>query len=595
MANFNSTILTKQGLELLARVQIGETGMQFTKAVTGDGTYTEDDKIAFMTQLKSPKQEFGLNKITIINDATVKVKIVITNAPEGKKPLKHGYHVSEVGLYAKDDDNNEILYAITTSADNEWDYLPAYNDLMPSAVIMDMYTEVCNADSVTMVVHNGIYATEDEMDLANEEIRKVNVRVDDVNTRVDGVNITLSRLHDSAFSGNAAKVNGYTVNSSVPANAKFTDTHLAVIDNLTSDSTTDALSPRQGKILDGKITVLTQSMNNSIANHTHNQYALTTHTHSNYATATHNHDTAYAAKTHTHDYAPSNHTHSNYALTNHTHSNATQSQAGHMSPTDKTKLDGIATGATKNTVSNSLTDTSITNALSAAQGKILNEKFKDWEHSYGLETVYSIDFANETNMELFSCDYAHKRYSTHLSKMRLDEFSSMSVINTNTKQFLVESSNFDILTWQPSLYFFDDGIIKCLEPGFSIIPEIVDSNLKLKGTIKDETKANVLPLDVTYDCILILKNINLISSYLYCLEMEHDLSTSDFIRLEIYTNTELLASLIPNLFRNKSFIPLLGINRSFCTLYVMIHNLRVGSTQAIKSIKIKKYNIFHNS
>ena len=36
----------------------------------------------------------------------------------------------------------------------------------------------------------------------------------------------------------------------------------------------------------------------------------------------------------------------------------------------KTKLDGIATGATKNTVENSLTSTSTTNALSAAQGKI---------------------------------------------------------------------------------------------------------------------------------------------------------------------------------------------------------------------------------
>ena len=53
---------------------------------------------------------------------------------------------------------------------------------------------------------------------------------------------------------------------------------------------------------------------------------------------------------------------------------ATQSANGLMSSTDKTKLDGVATGATKNTVSNSLTDTSTTNALSAAQGKALNEK-----------------------------------------------------------------------------------------------------------------------------------------------------------------------------------------------------------------------------
>lgn len=53
---------------------------------------------------------------------------------------------------------------------------------------------------------------------------------------------------------------------------------------------------------------------------------------------------------------------------------ATQSEDGLMSSTDKTKLDGIDTGANKTTVSDSLTDTSTTNALSAAKGKALNEK-----------------------------------------------------------------------------------------------------------------------------------------------------------------------------------------------------------------------------
>ena len=41
---------------------------------------------------------------------------------------------------------------------------------------------------------------------------------------------------------------------------------------------------------------------------------------------------------------------------------------------EKTKLSGIATGANKTTVTNNLTSTSTTNALSAYQGKVLNEK-----------------------------------------------------------------------------------------------------------------------------------------------------------------------------------------------------------------------------
>lgn len=54
-----------------------------------------------------------------------------------------------------------------------------------------------------------------------------------------------------------------------------------------------------------------------------------------------------------------------------TYSAATQSANGLMSSADKTKLDGIASGATKNTVTNNLTSTSTTNALSANQGRLL--------------------------------------------------------------------------------------------------------------------------------------------------------------------------------------------------------------------------------
>lgn len=54
-----------------------------------------------------------------------------------------------------------------------------------------------------------------------------------------------------------------------------------------------------------------------------------------------------------------------------TYTAATTSTDGLMTAADKTKLNGIATGATKNTVEDSLSSTSTTNALSAKQGKEL--------------------------------------------------------------------------------------------------------------------------------------------------------------------------------------------------------------------------------
>lgn len=52
---------------------------------------------------------------------------------------------------------------------------------------------------------------------------------------------------------------------------------------------------------------------------------------------------------------------------------ATVSVNGLMAATDKTKLDGVATGATANIVNNTLTSTSTAEALSAAQGKVLQD------------------------------------------------------------------------------------------------------------------------------------------------------------------------------------------------------------------------------
>lgn len=57
-----------------------------------------------------------------------------------------------------------------------------------------------------------------------------------------------------------------------------------------------------------------------------------------------------------------------------TYSDVTTSTHGLMTATDKTKLDGIATGANKTTINNTLTSTSTSEALSANQGKVLNDK-----------------------------------------------------------------------------------------------------------------------------------------------------------------------------------------------------------------------------
>ena len=60
------------------------------------------------------------------------------------------------------------------------------------------------------------------------------------------------------------------------------------------------------------------------------------------------------------------------------------------------KLDGISEGANKTTVSDSLTDTSTTNALSANQGRILNDAIASVNNKLGTQVTYSYSSGNLT-------------------------------------------------------------------------------------------------------------------------------------------------------------------------------------------------------
>lgn len=94
--------------------------------------------------------------MTTQNQSNVYVKFIITNKQDTGN-LKNGYYVKEVGIYAQDPDEGEILYALAVGVANQWDYMPAYNDLLPSTITMDFLTEVANATDVTIVTPNSMY------------------------------------------------------------------------------------------------------------------------------------------------------------------------------------------------------------------------------------------------------------------------------------------------------------------------------------------------------------------------------------------------------------------------------------------------------
>lgn len=158
---FNEAVLTQKGIALLAKAQAGGT-ITLTKAVSGAGEHASSENLSACTALKDKRQEFALTSVKVQNQTNVYVKFVMSNAEDRSgNSLATGYYVKEVGIYAKGSDGVEVLYAIATGVANQWDYMPSYNDLLPSTITVEFLTEVANASEVTIEMQNNMYLYDD--------------------------------------------------------------------------------------------------------------------------------------------------------------------------------------------------------------------------------------------------------------------------------------------------------------------------------------------------------------------------------------------------------------------------------------------------
>lgn len=271
----------------------------------------------------------------------------------------------------------------------------------------------------------------------------------------------LASVYDTNNNGivdNSEKVNNHTVESNVPANAKFTDTNTTY-----SNATINAA---------GLMSSADKSKLDGIAAGA-NKYSLPTASSSILGgvktTSTVTSNSGYTA-------CPIISGIPYYKDTNTTYGIATTSSNGLMSNTDKSKLDGITTGATKNMVENVLTSTSTINALSAAQGKALNDKINGtilYNNSSGTNGTVTLSETSDNfaYLEIFYQEAANsntynsvKVYSPNgkrvsLTSRRLGD-SKTNVFDENinisgTSITIAAKSNYSVNTSGISSYSFD--------------------------------------------------------------------------------------------------------------------------------------------
>lgn len=178
---FNNAVMTNAGARLLTRAQAGEVKIQFTRILTGNGTYTAAEKtlaaLQAKTALKALKNSYPLSDVDVFSDYSVKVTALITNLdPVTRKVLvKQGYYINEMGLYAKpagEPDSAEVLYSITVTAGENGDFMPPYNGYNPAQIIQDYFATVDNSAEVTINSAGAALLAEDANKLRDDTTKQ---------------------------------------------------------------------------------------------------------------------------------------------------------------------------------------------------------------------------------------------------------------------------------------------------------------------------------------------------------------------------------------------------------------------------------------
>ena len=153
MAEWSNATMTDVGAALQAKVNAGKTKLTFTKIKVGSGVNATNPLA--LTDVISSKWE-TTNFVVKLEGKIVSVDTVITNIG-----IHEAFRMSEIGLFAQDPDNGEILYAYLT--DPEPDRMPAESGSVVVSQELTIGMVFSNTGNVSLTVNIGALITREQL------------------------------------------------------------------------------------------------------------------------------------------------------------------------------------------------------------------------------------------------------------------------------------------------------------------------------------------------------------------------------------------------------------------------------------------------
>lgn len=145
MANWSGFTLTNVGAKLQAKINAGTATLTFTKLGLGSGSGS--GSVNALTAMVNKVQDVTIASITA-NENIVSIKSVLTNVG-----LSAAYQMREMGLFATDPDDGEILFAYMT--DNIPDTMPADGSATTVSQDITLNLMFSNTGNVSATIDTG--------------------------------------------------------------------------------------------------------------------------------------------------------------------------------------------------------------------------------------------------------------------------------------------------------------------------------------------------------------------------------------------------------------------------------------------------------
>lgn len=202
MAIFNNMSITNKGQVLYAKAQAGQE-LHFTKMMVGSGNLDTRNP-AILTALIEPKFDVGIQEIT----PNTELKTATISGTINNSGVTEATYICEIGLFAQDPDEGEILYAYGTAGQYGDYYAPA--SMGPFSWNYQINAAIGNAANVTIELSNltndyGVFNTNTTF------LRLTGGNQKEINKSIDTFIDNLYKLSEgTVYPVNASGTNDYT-------------------------------------------------------------------------------------------------------------------------------------------------------------------------------------------------------------------------------------------------------------------------------------------------------------------------------------------------------------------------------------------------